>query len=239
MDATKKNEMRRYNASECCVFRKTKELNGGLSNMAAGFTLEVNGVFIRTSEALYQACRFPYLPEIQKKIIEQKSPMAAKMVGKPHRNKTRLDWYNVRVSIMRWCLRVKLAQNFLVFGELLESTNKKFIVEESHLDKFWGAKKINEEILEGANVLGRLLMELREEYYSVKDFNSLSFKVEPLEIKDFLLYKNQIRVVSGRDFTTSPEEEFNKTKKTKTKDTLKTASLFGQEISRNQEEKTK
>ena len=77
--------------------------------MSAGFPLTVNDVEIRTSEAIYQACRFPTLPEVQKNIIEQKSPMAAKMVGKPFRDKTREDWYNVRVKIMYWCLQIKLA----------------------------------------------------------------------------------------------------------------------------------
>ena len=40
----KKYEHKIYNANECCVFKKTKELNGGLSNMAAGFNLIVNDI---------------------------------------------------------------------------------------------------------------------------------------------------------------------------------------------------
>ena len=55
--------------------------------------------------------------KFQKEIIKQKSPMAAKMVGKPHKQNTRDDWDNVNVKIMGWCLRAKLAQNFLKFGQ--------------------------------------------------------------------------------------------------------------------------
>jgi hypothetical protein len=44
------------------VFYKAKEVFGGLSNMAGGFPLVVNGIHILTSEALYQACYFPPPP---------------------------------------------------------------------------------------------------------------------------------------------------------------------------------
>src|SRR5579859_3354816 len=104
-------EVRTYDPAKAAVFCKTTEGFGGLSNMAGGFPLRVNGINILTSEALYQACRFPHLPEVQRLIIEQKSPMTAKMKSKPYRDQSRSDWDSVRVRIMRWCLRVKLAQN--------------------------------------------------------------------------------------------------------------------------------
>jgi type I restriction enzyme S subunit len=47
--------------------------------MAAGFPLVVNDIAIRTSEALYQACRFPHRPDVQHEIIAQASPLVAKM----------------------------------------------------------------------------------------------------------------------------------------------------------------
>jgi putative DNA methylase len=157
--------------------------------MAAGFTLIINGTRIRTSEALYQACRFPHRPDIQRLIIEQDSPMTAKMKSKPHRFDSRLDWEYVRVAVMKWCLRVKLAQNWSKFGDLLLSTGTRSIVEESRKDDFWGAKPTDGEILYGQNVLGRLLMELREKLRS--DPESLR-TVQPLPIKDFLLFGQDI-----------------------------------------------
>ena len=101
-----------YLISNCCVIHKTKEANGSLSNMAAKFNLVVNGIAILTSEALYQACRFPSRPDVQEIIIAQASPMRAKMKGKPYRKTDNsADWDDVCLDIMRWCLRVKLAQN--------------------------------------------------------------------------------------------------------------------------------
>lgn len=159
--STKSPEHRVYRRSECAVFRKTNERYGGLSNMAPGFPLKVNGVSILTPEALYQAFRFPHRPEVQELIIAQASPMTAKMKSKPYRSDSRPDWDHVRVAVMRWCLRVKLAQHWTKFGALLRETGERPIVEDSHKDDFWGARAMDEFTLKGANVLGRLLMELR------------------------------------------------------------------------------
>ena len=134
MEVATKYQARTYKYLEVCHFRKTKDLYGELSNMCSGFPLKINGFNILTSEALYQACRFPFLPEAQKKIINEKSPMTAKMVSKPFRIDTREDWDDVRIDIMYWCLRVKLAQNFVTFGKLLENTYDKPIVEDSTKD---------------------------------------------------------------------------------------------------------
>ncbi len=99
---------------------------------------------------------------------------------------------------MYWCLRVKLAQNFITFGQLLEKTCDKAIVEDSSKDAFWGAvkDKKDETILIGVNALGRLLMKLRQDYNSANRFDLLF--VEPLSIPNFSLYDVQIQVVDER-----------------------------------------
>jgi type I restriction enzyme S subunit len=188
-------QTRTYRRAESIVFLKTNDPFGGLSNMAGGFPLCVNGLHIRTSEALYQACRFPRLPDVQKLIIEQKSPMTAKMKSKPHRKNSRADWNRVRVKIMRWCLRVKLAQNWATFSWLLQETGDRPIVEESRKDAFWGAKPVDENTLVGMNVLGRLLMELRE---AVKKQGPGIPSVEPLSIPEFLLLGRPIEPICER-----------------------------------------
>ncbi len=187
------SQVRKYDPTASVVFRKTKEDFGGLSNMAPGFPLEVNGIRIRTSEALYQACRFPHMPDLQRRIINERSPMTAKMRGKPFRNESRPDWNAVRVKIMRWCLRVKLAQNWHQFGQVLLETGDRPIVERSQKDDFWGAKATQGNMLVGMNVLGRLLMELREQ---LKEDALESFRVvEPLTIPEFLLFDEPIKTV--------------------------------------------
>ena len=81
---------------------------------------------------------------------------------------------------MRWCLRVKLAQNWQNFAELLLTTEECPIVEESGKNDFWGAKPLENGTLVGRNVLGRLLMELREELHGTN--RVMLKKVEPLNI---------------------------------------------------------
>lgn len=187
--------LRRYARGEVVVVYKTKDEFGGLSNMASGYTLLVNGVRILTTEALYQACRFPDLPEVQRLIIAQTSPMTAKMRSKPYRAQTRSDWDEIRFKVMRWCLRVKLAQNFDEFGRLLLATRDRQIVEQSRKDDYWGAKLRDDETLVGQNVLGRLLMELRERLRQ-QDPETLKI-VEPLPIENFKLLGRPVETVSA------------------------------------------
>ena len=184
---------------DCAVFRKTKEQFGGLSNMASDFPLRVNGHEILTSEALYQACRFPDHADLQKEVLDQASPMAAKMVTKKEGRRakfSRPDWDVVNVDIMAWCLRVKLAQNLGPFYWLLESTKDRAIVEWSHRDAFWGAVEKEEGLLRGRNQLGRLLMDLRA--FAVKHWEKerdLLRVVEPLAIPNFKLLGEDIRTI--------------------------------------------
>jgi type I restriction enzyme S subunit len=196
------SQVRTYDPAASVVFLKTNERFGGLSNMAPGFPLRVNNVRIRTSEALYQACRFPHMPDVQRKIIDEHSPMTAKMRSKPFRDESRPDWDAARVKIMRWCLRVKLAQNWREFGRLLLATGDRPIVEQSRRDDFWGAKVAQDGSLVGMNVLGRLLMELREQLKS-DEAESLRF-IEPLPIPEFLLFGQRIEPVQAGPRTEIP-----------------------------------
>jgi len=194
-----RTQARTYRAAECVLFRSTKGEFGGLSNMAPGYPLEVNGVKVRTAEALYQACRFPHMPEVQRQIIGERSPMTAKMKSKRQRHQTRRDWYEIRVDVMRWCLRVKLAQNWGRFSRLLLATGNRPIVEYSPRDAFWGAKPVegDDEVLRGVNALGCLLMELRSELQT--DQKDALRHVEPLAIPDFQLLGRAIGCVAPFD----------------------------------------
>lgn len=192
-----------YRRDDCVVFRKTREQFGGLSNMASGYPLVVNGITIRTSEALYQACRYPDHPDVQRAIIDERSPMAAKMRGRKSLRDARPDWQTINIEIMDWCQRVKLAQHIDTFGALLLSTNGHPIVEESSRDDFWGAKPVGTETLVGRNVLGRLLIEVRDAY--CRNSNAFS-RVEPPPIDRFLLYGEPVGVVSAADTGHLPQQ---------------------------------
>jgi len=192
-----KGSVRSYDRSESVVFLRTRDAYGALSNMAGGFPVVVNDLTVPTIEALYQACRYPLAPDIQRQIITEPSPMSAKMRSKKFRSLTRPDWDKVRVPIMRWCLQVKLSQHWASFGELLISTGPRPIVEESRRDDFWGAKPVNEFLLAGTNALGRLLMELRADAIAMG--RSQFDIVYPLGIVDFVLANTLIRPAYAAD----------------------------------------
>lgn len=177
-------QIRTYRTNEVVRFRKTAEEFGGLSNMAPGFPIKVLGQQIRTSEALYQACRFPHMPDIQAMIISENSPMTAKMRSKPFRKHSRPDWDDVRVPVMKWCLRVKLICNWHKFSTLLISTGDRPIVEDSRKDAYWGALPQGDDTLNGQNVLGRLLMELRAK---IGEDGCELHSVKPVPIQNFCL----------------------------------------------------
>lgn len=166
--------------------------------MASGFHVMVNGIIIPSIEALYQACRYPLNPELQKEIIIQSSPMTAKMISKKYLDHTRPDWNEVRFDIMYWCLEVKLAQNWEKFYRVLQETGTHDIVEMSPKDKVWAAVPDNKGKLIGVNALGRLLMKLREKY--VFDKTSHLECVEPLAIDHFLLLGFPIQTVLSPAF---------------------------------------
>jgi ribA/ribD-fused uncharacterized protein len=188
-------QQRTYTPAEVIKFRKTSEPFGGLSNMAPGFPVVVNHIHFWTSEALYQCCRYPDAPDVQEMIACERSPMTAKMKGKKFRDLTRSDWEQIRVRVMRWSLKVKLAQHQGTFGKLLLETGIKPIVEESAKDQFWGAKTQDGAALMGVNVLGRLLMELREQWRSApSDFE----QVPPPPIPNFLLFGRQVEIVQAK-----------------------------------------
>lgn len=186
--------IRTYERAKCAVFLRTKDEWGGFSNMAGGFPLSVGGVAIRTSEALYQACRFPRFKMIQQEIIDQASPISAKMKARRSgiESLIRPDWMSVRLTVMRWVLRVKLAQNWSTFGRLLTLSCDMPIVEESSKgDDYWGAipKVGDAETLIGVNALGRLLMELRQE---LRERGESMRIVEAPSIGDFLFLGEEI-----------------------------------------------
>lgn len=190
-------ESRVYKKDNSAIFKKNNEEFGGLSNMATGFPLKINSVEIKTAEALYQACRFPHMREIQEKIIDQKSPMNVKMISNANKKNSREDWDIIRIKVMKWCINIKIAQNFIKFGTALHETGLKNIVENSSNDNFWGAIP-NEDgtIFSGKNALGRLLMDLRQTFYG-KDSYSLLY-VEPPLIENFLIFNEPIGIIDER-----------------------------------------
>lgn len=195
---------REYQVSKVITFSNTKGEYGGLSNMAAGYSLFVNEIIIPNSESLYQACRFPLFPDIQQLIIDQKSPMDAKKISRENDHLTRQDWESVKFDIMKWCLMVKLIQNWKSFGDLLKSTGDKLIVEYSTKDKVWAATPAGNDKLIGCNALGRLLMDVRQKHIINLEKPS---SIKPLPIPAFNLFDYPIASVFEPAFSFADFED--------------------------------
>jgi ribA/ribD-fused uncharacterized protein len=199
------SSMRIYNVNESVVFKKTKEEFGGLSNMAAGFSVHVNEVIIPTVEHLYQAMRFPLNPDLQWDIINEPSPMKAKWVGRAHIKETREDWESIQFKVMQWAIELKLSQNWESFSSLLRATGNKNIVELTDKPKIWGAVR-NGDYLEGVNALGRLLMYVREAF--VKP-NIRKRCIQPIDILNFDFLGYPIGIICEDDEVISYPQDYS------------------------------
>lgn len=193
-------EERIYNINEVISFAKITGEWGRFSNMFYN-ALFVNETFIPSAEALYQSCKYPLYPEIQKEIISQDNAMKAKSISRKYSEFQRQDWDTVRYSIMRWSLMVKLIQDWEEFAPLLLKTRGYQIVEYSVKDDDWGAIPYGTSNLKGKNVLGRLLTDIRDKF--VIPANKPQF-IPPLQISSFQLYGTNI----GRVYPSEYYDDF-------------------------------
>ena len=157
-----------YPADECAVFCSTDEEWGILSNMAAS-KIQVNGLCFRSSEHLFQMMKF-IKPDVVVKVWEGRTAnakhsnsikMTARSYEPDHR---REDWGSMIVDAMKFCLMQKYEQ-CETFRKELERSKGKYIVEKQANPKkkadTWSAKLEGDKWV-GPNLLGRLLMELRD-----------------------------------------------------------------------------
>lgn len=179
-----KKKVKKYFKEESVSFLYTKLEYGGLSNMSMDYPFFLKKVYINSSEALYQAMKFPDYPKIQKEIIMSRTAKESKLKSIYYKEFIRSDWEVVKLETMMWCLRVKLLKKWIEFGKLLHSTKDYYIVEESYKDNYWGANP-RELFFIGGNMLGELLMELRSEYRKI---GLNDYVILPPNIPNFKLY---------------------------------------------------
>lgn len=190
----KNNNIRLYYKDDCIVFRSTKEEYGGLSNMSSGFPIEIGKYIVRNSEVLYQALRFPHYPLIQEEIIKIPSPIIAKRTSRKYVNKyTRSDWQAYRYIIMKFCIELKLVQNWNSFSTLLLKTEEYNIVELSKRDKVWGALDMGG-YYEGVNALGRILMGVRQKII----LHGINYSIEIPQIPDLVFLGYDLKNLNTR-----------------------------------------
>ena len=151
-----------YPASESVAFNKIDEMWGIFSNFGRT-PIVLEGVTFKNSEQLFQLMKFKDPEPIMDIYIAPNPKMIAKKWEK--RLRRREDWGSMIVDAMKFCLTKKYEQSDL-FRQELERSRGKFIVEDqSSFTKknpdTWGAKLRGDQYV-GPNLLGRLLMELRD-----------------------------------------------------------------------------
>ena len=150
-----------YPAEQCVIVHKIDEEWGVFSNFSHT-TIVVDGVSFKCSETLFQLMKFKDEDDV-KEVYRSNNKRMAKHWEKTHR---RDDWGMMVVDAMKYCLMRKFEQSE-DFRNELERSRGKFIVEDQTSFKnkkepdAWGVK-LKDDHYVGPNLLGRLLMELRD-----------------------------------------------------------------------------
>lgn len=111
----------------------------------------------KTSEHYFQAQKFAGTKH-EEELRLADSPMEVAKMGRDRKRPLRRDWEEVKDNIMREALRAKFTQNKDLKKILLETGDAE-LVEHTANDNYWGDGGDGS----GKNMLGKLLMEFREE----------------------------------------------------------------------------
>ena len=108
-----------------------------------------------TVEHAFQAAKTDSARE-RRDILNASTPGEAKRLGR--RCTLRPNWEQVKIDVMRECLRIKFLDDHLR-SQLLATGEAELVEGNTWMDRFWGQCPVGV----GENMLGKLLMELRRE----------------------------------------------------------------------------
>ena len=150
-----------YPANECVTIHKVAEPWGIFGNFART-PIIIDEVMFKTTEQLFQLMKFKDKEPVLAVYNANNPKMTTKHWEKTHR---RSDWGQMVVDAMKFCLTKKFEQSEDFRAEL-ERSRGKFIVEDQtsftkKTPDTWGVKLQGDNFV-GPNLLGRLLMELRD-----------------------------------------------------------------------------
>lgn len=156
--------LKEYSVGSCAVFKTTKEKWGILGNFART-PLVVEDLTFNNSEKLFQLMKFTdedtllTLYRINGIPFKRKARSLEKVPGL-----RRPDWGRIIVDCMKFCLQTKYEQSE-EFRNTLNETAGLFIVEDETnrpgAPTTWGTV-LDGDMYKGSNLMGRLLMELRD-----------------------------------------------------------------------------
>ena len=151
-----------YPAGDTIAFNKTDEAWGVLGNFAAT-PLVVDGVVFDCTEKLFQVMKFTD-PAARKAVYARKGmPIKWTAKGLERNGFRRPDWGGILLDVLKFCLMTKYAQ-CETFRTELARTGDRFIVEKAHgcADTYSARLSDDGTTWSGGNLMGRLLMELRD-----------------------------------------------------------------------------
>jgi ribA/ribD-fused uncharacterized protein len=140
---------------EVVNFYSVSDEFGEFSNFAA-YPITLDGERWPTSEHYFQAQKFEN-EAYRAKIRKANSPMLAARLGRDRKQKLRREWESVKVGVMRTAVTAKFTQH-PELRALLLSTGEAKLVEHTENDDYWGDGGDGS----GKNMLGRILMQVRE-----------------------------------------------------------------------------
>ena len=149
-----------YRPDQCAPIRRTTDEWGILHNMAR-CPLVVEGVTFKSSETLFQLMRFQH-PDAVRDVFLHNNKLQAKHWIK--QGFSRPDWGSMFLDALKFVLQVKYDQCEPFRQELLRSKGL-FIVEDESKRRAtsYGVQLKESGLFEGSNLLGRLLMQLRDD----------------------------------------------------------------------------
>lgn len=142
--------------AEVIKFYRTSDAFGCFSNFAA-HPIEIDGKIWPTSEHYFQGQKFEDASH-QEAIRLEESPMIAARMGRDRSKKLREDWEIVKDQVMLDAVRAKFTQHEELRATLL-STGESELIEHTKNDNYWGDGGDGT----GQNMLGKILMKVREE----------------------------------------------------------------------------
>jgi len=123
----------------------------------APYPISLKGKNWPTSEHYFQAQKFAGT-EYEQEIRKAKTPMIAAHLGRDHSKPIRQDWERVKDNVMHEAVYAKFEQHPDIRLRLLETADAT-LIEHTSRDAYWGDGGDGR----GKNMLGRILMEVRDQ----------------------------------------------------------------------------
>jgi len=143
-------------------FYRERDAYGFCSNFYKA-PIIIDDIEYPTTEHYFQAMKFATTDtKYMKKIIDAAGPGESARLGRNRSHPLRPDWEEIKDDIMRKALLAKFTQHPSLKKQLL-ATHDSYLVEHTKNDRYWGDGGDGT----GKNMLGKLLVELRNELLSI------------------------------------------------------------------------